>query len=227
MKCIAVDDEPIALQVIQNHAARVPFLQLSEVFTNAFDAIEYLNLETVDLIFLDINMPDITGIEFYNSLRRKPLLIFTTAYADYALKGFELDAVDYLLKPFSLARFVQACNKALERHRYGREEQEPDFLFIKSGTEQHRVAYSEILWAEATGNYVSFQLSERKILSRMTMAEAEKLLPPRQFLRVHRSYIVAIGKITRIDRAAVFIQQHEIPVAEAYAPQLASITGGR
>ena len=115
MKCIAVDDEPIALQVIQNHAARVPFLQLSEVFTNAFDAIEYLNRETVDLIFLDINMPDITGIEFYNSLRRKPLLIFTTAYADYALKGFELDAVDYLLKPINPLRLQEAAVSALQQ----------------------------------------------------------------------------------------------------------------
>lgn len=223
MKCIAIDDEPIALQIIRNHAERVPFLQLEQVFTNAFDALEYLNRESVELIFLDINMPDITGIEFYNSLRRKPLLIFTTAYPDYALTGFELDAVDYLLKPFGLARFVQACNKALERHRYGREEAEPDFLFIKSGTEQHRVGFSEILWAEATGNYVSFQLADRKLLSRMTMAEAEKLLPPRRFLRVHRSFIVAIAKISRIDRNAVYIQQSEIPVAEAYAAQVAAI----
>src|SRR3954465_7841195 len=118
MKAIAVDDEPIALEVVRSHASKVPFLELKAVFTDAFQALEYLQKESIDLIFLDIKMPDISGIELFNSLRKKPLLIFTTAYSEHAITSFEMDAIDYLLKPFSLARFLQACNKAFELHNF-------------------------------------------------------------------------------------------------------------
>lgn len=227
MKCIAIDDEPIALQIIQSHAVKVPFIELERCFTNGIEAMEYLQHESVDLIFLDINMPDISGIELFHSLRRKPLLIFTTAYPEYAVTGFELDAVDYLLKPFGLARFIQSCNKAYERFRYGQEDRSPDFIFIKSGTEQHRVRYSDILFLEATGNYVSFYLEDRKILSRMTMADAEKLLPARSFVRVHRSYIVQSARVEKIDRSLLFVNGQEIPVGEAYLSQVNAILSGK
>jgi len=114
MKAIAVDDEPMALEVVRSHASKVPFLELKAEFTDAFQALEYLQKENIDLIFLDIKMPDISGIEFFNSLSKKPLLIFTTAYSEHAVTSFEMDAIDYLLKPFSLARFLKACNKAFE-----------------------------------------------------------------------------------------------------------------
>jgi len=118
MKAIAIDDEPIALEIIKAHAAKVPFLTLKATFTDAFQALEYLQKESIDLIFLDIKMPDISGIEFFNSLSKKPLLIFTTAYTEHAVTSFEMDAVDYLLKPFSLARFIKGCNKAFERYSF-------------------------------------------------------------------------------------------------------------
>src|SRR6187549_686871 len=118
MKAIAIDDEPIALDIVQSHAAKVPYLELKAVFTDAFKALEYLQKENVDLIFLDIKMPDISGIDFFKSLPRKPMVIFTTAYSEHAVTSFEMDAVDYLLKPFSLPRFIQACNKAYELYTF-------------------------------------------------------------------------------------------------------------
>ncbi|RYZ20898.1 MAG: response regulator, partial [Chitinophagaceae bacterium] len=131
MKAIAIDDEPIALEIIKSHAAKVPFLELKAEFTDAFKALEYLQKETVDLIFLDIKMPDISGIEFFNSLTKKPLLIFTTAYSEHAITSFEMDAVDYLLKPFSLARFIKGCNKAFELYNFRNSAEASDHIFIK------------------------------------------------------------------------------------------------
>src|ERR687889_583139 len=140
MKAIAVDDEPIALDIIRSHAAKVPFLDLKATFIDAFKALEYLQKESVDLIFLDIKMPDITGIDFFNSLSKKPLLIFTTAYSEHAVTSFELDAVDYLLKPFSLTRFLKACNKAYELYNFRASTQEAvEYTFIKTGYETHKV----------------------------------------------------------------------------------------
>src|SRR5918993_1204917 len=156
MKAIAIDDEPIALEIIKAHAAKVPFLDLKASFTDAFKALEYLQKEPVDLIFLDIKMPDISGIEFFNSLPKKPLLVFTTAYQEHAAVSFEMDAVDYLLKPFSLARFIKGCNKAYELYNFRNAAPHSDHLYIKTGTEQVKVYYDEIQYLEATGNYVTF-----------------------------------------------------------------------
>src|SRR5215213_1265485 len=149
MKAIAIDDEPIALDIIKAHAAKVPFLDLKAVFTDAFKALEYLQKENIDLIFLDIKMPDISGIEFFNSLSKKPLLIFTTAYTEHAVTSFEMDALDYLLKPFSLSRFIKACNKAFELYNFRTASQTADHLFIKTGYEQVKVLYDDILYLEA------------------------------------------------------------------------------
>ena len=139
MKAIAIDDEPIALNIIKSHASKVPFIDLKAEFTDAFKALEYLQREHVDLIFLDIKMPDISGIDFYNSLSKKPLLIFTTAYSEHAVTSFEMDAVDYLLKPFPLARFVKACNKAFELYNFRNASEPQDHLYIKTGYEQVKV----------------------------------------------------------------------------------------
>src|SRR4028119_225599 len=129
MKAIAIDDEPIALDIIKSHASKVPFLDLEATFTDAFKALEYLQKESVDLLFLDIKMPDISGIDFFNSLSKKPLVIFTTAYSEHAVASFELDAVDYLLKPFSLARFIKGCNKAYELHNFRNATETSDHLY--------------------------------------------------------------------------------------------------
>jgi two-component system, LytTR family, response regulator len=223
MKAIAVDDEPIALEIIRAHAAKVPFLDLRAVFTDAFQAMEYLQKEPVDLLFLDIKMPDISGIDFFNSLSRKPLLIFTTAYSEHAVTSFELDAVDYLLKPFSLARFIKGCNKAFELYNYRNAGETAEHLYIKTGYEQVKVLYEDILYLEAAGNYVTFVLKDKTILSRSTFAEAAALLPADRFVRVHRSYLVAINKIDKVERHQVTVGKVKIPVGEAYSQNLAAV----
>ena len=220
MKAIAIDDEPIALEIIKAHAAKVPFLDLKAVFTDAFKALEFLQRENVDLIFLDIKMPAISGIEFFNSLNKKPLLIFTTAYSEHAVTSFEMDAVDYLLKPFSLARFIKGCNKAFELYNFRTTTDESDHLFVKTGYEQQKVMYDDILYLEATGNYVSFVLKDKTVLSRSTFAEVSSLLPQEKFVRVHRSYMVAVNKVTKIERSQVSLGRITIPVSDAYAQAL-------
>ena len=220
MKAIAIDDEPIALSIIKSHASKVPFIDLKAEFTDAFKALEFLQRENVDLIFLDIKMPDISGIDFYNSLSKKPLLIFTTAYTEHAVTSFEMDAVDYLLKPFSLPRFIKACNKAFELYNFRNASEPQDHLYIKTGYEQVKVFYEEIMYIEASGNYVTFVLKDKNILSRSTFAEAITLLPPDKFVRVHRSYMVAVNKINKVDRQQVTIGNAKIPVSEAFSIDL-------
>lgn len=216
MKAIAIDDEAIALEVIRSHASKVPFLELKAEFTDAFKALEFLQQESIDLIFLDIKMPDFSGIEFFNSLRKKPLLIFTTAYTEHAVTSFEMDAVDYLLKPFSLSRFIKACNKAFELYNFRNATNTVDHVFIKTGYEQLKVLFEDILYLEAAGNYVTFVLPDKKVLSRMTFMEVNNLLPADQFVRVHRSYIVALHKIDKLERHQVTISEMTIPIGEAY-----------
>ena len=220
MKAIAIDDEPIALEIIKSLASKVPFLDLKATFTDAFKALEYLQKEPIDLLFLDIKMPDISGIDFFNSLSKKPLVIFTTAYSEHAVTSFELDAVDYLLKPFSMARFLKGCNKAFELYNFRNATETPDHLYIKTGYEQVKVMYDEIIYIEATGNYVTFVLKDKNILSRSTFSEAITLLPREKFVRVHRSYVIAINKIDKVERNQVTINKIAIPVSEAYNDNL-------
>jgi len=221
MKAIAIDDEILALDIVRAHASRVPFLELDAVFTDAFKALEYLQRESVDLIFLDIKMPDISGIEFFNSLSKKPMVIFTTAYADHAVVSFELDAVDYLLKPFSLSRFLKGCNKAFELYNFRNNTETPDHIYIKTGFEQQKVLFDEILYVEATGNYVTFALDkDRSLISRSTFIEATSLLPADKFVRVHRSFLVAANRIDKAERHQVTIQKNKIPLGEAYRHNL-------
>lgn len=220
MKAIAVDDEPMALEVVRSHASKVPFLELKAEFTDAFQALEYLQKESIDLIFLDIKMPDISGIEFFNSLSKKPLLIFTTAYSEHAVTSFEMDAIDYLLKPFSLARFIKACNKAFELYNFRNTTETSDHLYLKTGYEQVKVFYDDIQYLEATGNYVTFVLTDKKVLARSTFAEAIHWLPQQKFVRVHRSYLVAVNKISKVERHQLTIGAAKIPVSDAYQAQL-------
>ena len=223
MKAIAIDDEPIALEIIKSHASKVPFLELKESFTDAFKALEYLQKNNIDLLFLDIKMPDISGIELLNSLPQKPLVIFTTAYTEHAVASFELDAVDYLLKPFSLSRFIKGCNKAFELYNFRNSAEIADHLYVKTGYEQVKLLYADILYAEATGNYVTFVLKDKSILSRSTFVEAANLLPTNKFVRVHRSYIVSISKIDKVERHQLTINETKIPVSEAYSQNLSAL----
>jgi len=223
MNAIALDDEPLALEVVRSHASKVPFLNLKAEFTDAFKAMEYIQKENIDLIFLDIKMPDISGIDFMNSLNKKPMVIFTTAYSEHAVTSFELDAIDYLLKPFSLSRFVKGCNKAYELFQLRNKSGSTDFIFLKTGYEQEKVHFDDILYLEAAGNYVNFVLKDKNLLSRMTFAELEVILPKNKFIRVHRSYMAAVAAINRIERHQIHINDLQIPVSESFMVNLSGL----
>lgn len=217
INAVAIDDEPLALGVVRSHAAKVPFVDLKAEFTDAFKAMEYLQHNQVDLLFLDIKMPDISGIDLLACLSKKPLVIFTTAYSEHAVTSFELDAVDYLLKPFSLARFTKACNKAYELHNFRNvKEEKKNYLFLKTGYEQVKVMFDEICYLEATGNYVNFELKDKQLLSRMTISEVEQLLPADQFIRIHRSFIAAVKKVEKIERHQLVVNGAVLPVGSSY-----------
>lgn len=225
LTAIAIDDEPSAIEIIGMMAAKVPFLELKEGFTNAFNGIDYLQKNSVDLLFLDIKMPDITGIELLNSLPSPPMVIFSTAYSQYAVDGFELNAIDYLLKPFSLARFVKACNKALE-YKMVRSKEPAPYIFVKTGYEEEKVMLSDILYIESDGNYLKYVLANRKLMSRQNMLDAMRQLPAGQFVRVHRSYIVAVGAIQKIARNELQVGNVTIPVGASFEEQMATLKAG-
>lgn len=221
---VAIDDEPLALGVVRSHAAKVPFVDLKAEFTDAFKAMEYLQHNPIDLLFLDIKMPDISGIDLLACLSKKPLVIFTTAYTEHAVTSFELDAVDYLLKPFSLARFTKACNKAYELYNFrNTREDKKDYLFLKTGYEQVKVMFDDICYLEATGNYVNFELKDKQLLSRMTISEVENLLPADQFIRIHRSFIAAVNKVEKIERHQLVVNGAVLPVGSSYYQNLAAV----
>ncbi|MFC5412598.1 LytR/AlgR family response regulator transcription factor [Larkinella bovis] len=222
LTAIAIDDEPQALEVVRMHAAKVPFLDLKAGFTDAFEAIPYLQQNKIDLIFLDIKMPDISGVEFAHSLPTLPMIVFTTAYADYAVEGFELDAIDYLLKPFSLVRFLKACNKALD-HKSLREGDADEFMFVKTGYEEEKVRFEEILYLEADGNYVTLVLKNRNVLTRQTMTEMLRLLPENQFVRIHRSYSISLRHIDKMSRSEITVAGFKIPIGASYEENVAEI----
>lgn len=218
LSAIAIDDESMALEVIKSHASKVPFLELRDTFTNAIQALEYLKSNPVQVIFLDINMPDISGIDVAALLPKETLVIFTTAYSDYAVKGFELDALDYLLKPFNLSRFLKACQKAQEWFEL-QPKDELNHLFIKTGDGQVRVEFEDLLFCEATGNYVSFQLKAEKHLSRMTFSETEKLLPS-FFVRTHRSFLANSRLVTKVERHQLHLSGRVVPISSTFLDQV-------
>ncbi len=224
LKAIAIDDEPIALEIIKNLATQVSFVDLSACFTNATEAIVYMQAQKVDMVFLDIKMPGITGIELVRALPQNPFVVFATAYSEHAVQSFELNAIDYLLKPFSFARFLQACTKAHEQHELRNNHQTHDTklpaVFIKSGYEQIRVELADLLYAESTGNYVKFVTDKQTVISRLTMTEAEEFLPTTAFIRIHRSFIVARKKITKTDKKSVWVQSKELPIGAAYSHEV-------
>lgn len=215
ISAIAIDDESYALEVIKAHASRVPFLELKSTFTDAVQGLEYLKNKPIQLVFLDINMPDISGIDLAALLPKETLVIFTTAYSDYAVKGFELDALDYLLKPFNLSRFLKACQKAQEWIDL-QPKDEPAFIFVKTSEGQIRVDFSELLFCEATGNYVTFQLENQKILSRMTLSEIERVLPS-YFIRTHRSFLANKNLVSRAEKHQLHLLGFNVPVSSPYA----------
>ena len=218
IKAIAIDDETFALEVVKSHASKVPFLELEKTFTNAVMGLEYLKSNPVDLIFLDINMPDISGIDLAAMVPKDTLVIFTTAYSDYAVKGFELNAMDYLLKPFNLSRFLKACQKAQEWLDL-QPKNESAYLFIKTSEGQVRVDFSDLYYCEAQGNYVTFQLENQKIISRMTLSETEKLLPS-YFIRTHRSFLANKHLVQKVERHQLQLGKFTVPLSSTYADEV-------
>lgn len=219
LRTVAIDDEPMATEVIRQFASKVPFVDLTASFTRVSQAREYLQRNTTDLLFLDIRMPDMSGIEFLRSLNDPPMVIFTTAFSKHAVESFELDAIDFLLKPFSRERFLKACQKAERQYTLRKGLQDallgPPAIYVKEGYDKVRLPLAAILYVEASGNYVQFVLQDRKVISRVSLAETERLLPPPAFFRIHRSYVVAIRHIHRIEKNTVWIGKTALPVAPA------------
>ena len=224
MNCIIVDDEPLARQGLEMSVASVANLHLMNSFSNALAANDFLRKEKVDLMFLDINMPEMSGLDFLKSLRDAPLVIFTTAYPQYALESYELDAIDYLVKPIRIERFLKAVNKAenhlrllqQEGNHHQIEKIEEDFVFIKSDRKYFRIYFKEILYIEGLKDYVIIYTAEQKIITAMNVKTIGAQLPDTIFARVSKSYIVNTLQISSFDNELVYIQQHEIPIGQGF-----------
>lgn len=226
MNCVIIDDEPAAIDVLKFHLSSIPFVVLKKTFRDPLDALEYLPEHKVDVMFLDINMPKLSGISFPKFLQNPPLIIFTTAYSEYALESYDLKAIDYLLKPIEFNRLLQAVMKAkqfLEKNisiTTSSSKISPDIskqtVFIKSGSEFHQLFVQNIEYIESDGNYVTFHIDKRPILARYKISEVLELLPKEYFTRVHRSYIVALKHIVTIKKHCVVIDNKEIPISSKY-----------
>jgi two-component system LytT family response regulator len=222
IKCIAIDDEPLALRQIKGYIDKTPFLELQNSFESAIEALSFLQEFNVELMFVDINMPDLNGLDFVKSLSNAPKIIFTTAYSEYALEGFRVDALDYLLKPIDYATFLKAATKAQEWFTLQNNSSEElkgndDFLFIKSEYKIIRVKISEIKYIEGMREYIRIHLTnEKPIMTLLSMKAMDKQLANSSFMRVHRSYIVNLNKISTIERNRIVFDKVYIPVSDQY-----------
>lgn len=214
ISAIAVDDEPIALDVLQAHAEKIPFLDLKATFLSTTEALAFLQQNRIDLVLLDIRMPDLTGIEFAALIPKPVRIVFTTAYSEYAVKGFDLAATDYLLKPVSLSRLLQACTLVNERLiAENTSAGTGQSLFVKDGYNLVKIDIPNITYIEAGDNYLSIYEGEKRTLTRMTLSELLDKLPRDAFQKIHKSYIVAVGKIEKIERSQVLVAGVKIPVS--------------
>lgn len=215
--CIIVDDEPVSQDILKKHVADTPTLNLLQVCNNAFEASEALMQYQVDLIFLDINMPKLSGMKFYKSLNNPPYVIFTTAYPEFAAEGFEVDAIDYLLKPFPFDRFLKAVNRAIDR--IGKPERKTasgEYILLKADKKLHRVKLSDISHLEAMGDYVKVFYNDSFILVHDTLQRLLDQLPKDVFIRIHKSYIISTGNINYVEGNQVIIGELEIPIGQTY-----------
>jgi two-component system LytT family response regulator len=218
--CIAIDDEPKALEVIERYCGKTNQVSLKATFREPIKAIEFLQREKVDLIFLDINMPDINGMALLQTLSFKPLVIFTTAYSHYAVESYELNALDYLLKPITFERFLIALNKATAALA-----SEETTILIKSGPQTYQVKTADILYLEKDGNYITVHLKDKQILIRENMSDIFDLVPAAGFVRVHKSYVISIGHITMIEAHQLIINGQKIPIGSTYRELLRTRLG--
>ena len=230
LKYIIIDDEPLAHEIITEFCSMLPHVQLEKSCYNAMEAMQFLNEHTVDFMFLDINMPKLKGLDFLKTLSNPPKSIITTAYKEYALEGFELNVVDYLLKPFSFDRLVKAVNKVSDTlptktiHKESIESNEINTrLFIKGDKKHHQIDLNNLLFIEAYGNYTKLFLADEMIVSHEKISHYESLLNPIQFLRVHKSFIVAVDKIKFIEGNRIIIHEHKVPIGQTYKSSVSKL----
>jgi DNA-binding LytR/AlgR family response regulator len=223
IKTIAIDDEPLALQRLIRYIEKTPFLELAGSFDSALNAMEFVEKEKIDLIFLDIQMPDLSGTEFVRTLKNAPKIIFTTAYEKYAIEGFKLDAIDYLLKPYGYEEFLIAAQKArkyinLENATEQTVESTNEFLFVKSDYKTKRIIFNDILYIEGLKDYIKVYLwnDTKPLLSINSLKTIEQKLPPSKFMRVHRSFIVNLNRIEIIERSRIVFGKVYIPISDQY-----------
>lgn len=217
IRCIAIDDEPLALQLINEYCTKIPFINLLQTFTNPDEAKSWLQQNDADLIFLDIQMPDVNGLQFYKSLTKKPQVIFTTAYSEFAVEGFNVDAIDYLLKPFEYDRFLKAAYKANEYLDFlSSQEMQLASIFIKVDYQLMKINLKDIDLIEGLDDYIRIHTKPRPVLTLMTLKSLQEKLHPKEFLRIHRSYIVPISKIESFGKNKVRVAGKEIPIGSSY-----------
>jgi DNA-binding LytR/AlgR family response regulator len=246
LTCIAVDDEPLALSLLVDYISKIPYLRLEATCGDGFEAVKALQEREIDLMFVDIQMPGLTGLQLIQSLARRPMVIIITAYKKFAPEGFDLDVVDYLIKPVGLDRFMKACNKAQELYDLrtsanagsgtgagagpGATPGTPntaEFFFVNADYSLVKVMFADIIWIEGSGDYVKIHLkgSPKPLLVRTSAKTLESELPPDRFLRIHKSYIVSIAGITAIRKNSLFIGELELPIGETYRDTLRQLTG--
>lgn len=220
LNCLIVDDEPLARNLLTEYVKKVPYLKLVKACAGPMEAVEVLRNEPVDLMFLDIQMPEMTGISFLKGLQRKPLVILTTAYSEYALESYDLDVVDYLLKPITLERFMRAVDKAADRLAAPAASEKPEgtqpFVFIKDGTKLVKIRWDDILYVEGLKDYVTIHTRQQKVVSLQRLKTLEDTLPADKFIRIHNSFIVALQAIDSIHKDKVQIGTTFLPVSDSY-----------
>jgi len=223
IRCLAIDDEPLALKQISSYIEKTPFLEMVSLFQSAFDAKAFLANNEVDLMFVDINMPDINGMDFVKSLEIRPQIIFTTAYSEYAIEGFQVDAIDYILKPISYESFLKSVNKAKTWFELSQKQAEiiqttPDYLFVKSEYKLRRILLSEIKYIESANEYIQIHMiNDEPVTTLIRLKTMEEQLPKNKFMRVHRSFIVNLDRVTEIERnRIIFDKKVHIPIGDQY-----------
>lgn len=221
LNAIAIDDEPLSLKIISRFCEEAEGISLKKTFSNQTEALKYIRNYPVDLIFLDIRMPQKDGINFYKTLDNKVSVIFTTAYSEHAVEGFNLDAVDYLLKPFSLDRLKEAVKKAVQKQEYLTNSEKKKYLFIRADYELHKIDFDQILFIQALDDYIRIFLDNgQKITARMSMKEILEKVPKKEFIRIHRSYIISVKHISTILQKNIHIQEFVLPIGETFRQNL-------
>lgn len=223
LNCIAVDDEPLALQQMEGFISKVAFLHLMQTFDNGLDALNFVKTHAVDLVFLDVEMDAFSGIQFLEVLDKKPVIILTTAYESYAIKGYELEVSDYLLKPISYQRFLKAVSRAYDKFAEKESENSTknevpshSFMFVKTEHQLQKIFFHQVLFIKALSNYLIIYTELEKVYVLMNFKELERLLPQEKFFRIHKSYVVALDKMDKINKNQVQIHDHSIPIGLTY-----------